>query len=791
MNEKRKKLFGISLVFIGLILLVGCSDSGGKSTSTDNNNPTGTGDALAVGSKVSVVQAKESTTTVSTVSPLALNAKAIQAAINTGSFGADSDYRKDKTQIYVHEESAAALDVVNSLLCPLDQTQYDEMVNKGNYRAQVDDSQCEDRGKESNDDSSGDQSGDNQVKYSTWIVNSFRANNNSPHIVKAWTVWIESDTEDSPIIVKLKMTIKEGSSSENSTGIFRLDYATYMVGGNSAIVKGVMFSERESDGQVAIKFRLFSNYEGFQYGANIARNVDGTRGSGSTSLQMTTPEDQFAAAYNFSFNNDYFYRKKLGGSQICLNRNDFFETVWRYGLYDAKGARVRINSGFPIRYESGGKAYHGWIGYWGLWMPKKANIANGSVVIKEEYGSGNTEQKYTVFIAGGKLRRHTKKELAMSEIENIPLAWWDRKTKKDYQVLWNGSNLVKVAERGASTNWRWSQIATENITFSAGDYEFYFYSKALGGDGQIKFDNWENINKQSNVVPIISTDSKVIVNTHNTVFPGDAKVPSTVACFDSCPDPDKLNQPDPFFPKDNSSSGKLYTFEDGILKHNGKQIVVPKNSQHNKDGVRSGALFGNTLENLAEFKCPWDDTKICPWRAGNKLKEHYTWSTGPNDWQMLTTLKSGDKFLKFDSPMQIKYTRQSGNKNTTYYLEYQGFGNLFGIPEKCVNKETGTELDCWTLTEQDYQSDNIRWIHRFVIPNGTTASGTDETEYVIKALEGEQLMKVVGDEKCTEAGLKLVASRPLPDAGLWTDPGIGDMPTVAGAAAVVGGVVQK
>ena len=69
---------------------------------------------------------------------------------------------------------------------------------------------------------------------------------------------------------------------------------------------------------------------------------------------------------------------------------------------------------------------------------------------------------------------------------------------------------------------------------------------------------------------------------------------------------------------------------------------------------------------------------------------------------------------------------------------------------------------------------------RFKIADGNT-------EYIIKPLEVEQTMPLAtSTTACEDAGLSL-GSVTLPDSSDWSDPDIGDMPTVTGPPAVVGG----
>jgi len=67
----------------------------------------------------------------------------------------------------------------------------------------------------------------------------------------------------------------------------------------------------------------------------------------------------------------------------------------------------------------------------------------------------------------------------------------------------------------------------------------------------------------------------------------------------------------------------------------------------------------------------------------------------PQEWNQFTALRDPTTGtpLTFDAPLQVKYTHSQTNNtkpdykynDTTFYLEYNGFGDLWGIPGKCVD----------------------------------------------------------------------------------------------------------
>jgi len=806
---KISKLSAIRLTAVSAVLLLVSSCGGGASDTAAVSNVA----ALKMNSKVSIIDATASSSSAK-ISSLTFDSNSFAASMTSAavdSFSSTSDYVLDETFIYVQDDTTEALDNVNMILCYFDQIQSDKMLNKGNYKAQVNETQCDqNKGSASDSASSGggaDKSSGGNVTYSYWVVNAARVSNTAAQVVKAW---IAPDTDVETVeqeFIEAKLTITEGKSALNALGIFRMDFIAFAVDsqGNKTTtekMKGFLSTELNAAGKVVLKYHNTITPPGqnpFVEGITVVRNSDGAEGVGSTAGVQWGEFGPTPITFDFAYNDDNFYRKDNNNATACMARKNFNETTWRYGMYDSSGKRVDINSGFPISFEGSGEKYHGWIGYWGLWMPDEAGVVDGSLVTKESFVEGEAGETYTVAQVGGKMEKHSKKTLTMAEIKNIPVSWYDNSSGNEYQVMWDGTKLVKAATRNIASNWRWVSLTPQQtLTFTAGTYGFFFHSESLGGDGQIKFDNWNAITASdgtgANVVPTVSASSQVIFHVRDVVYPDDATVPANLVCYDNCPDPAKLDAANYFFTTDwNNPNATEYTFASGMLKSNGTDIVMATKTEANPNGVWSGALFENSTANLAKLECPWDATQICPWQAWDVLDSYYTWSTGPYDWNKLTTLTKAGEYLKFDAPMQVKYTHKTGEyKDTVFYLDYEGFGSLQGIPEMCVNTTTGIEKDCWDVTQAEHENGNIRWMRKFVIPNGSTSAGTGTTptEYVIKSLEKEQSMKKVDDSVCSVGGLSLTPQS-LPSLSEWVNPNLAAMPILTGPPAVIGGIIRS
>jgi hypothetical protein len=648
-----------------------------------------------------------------------------------------------------------------------------------------------------------------------WIVNSSRADNNSPQIVKAW-VHEKGEEYDPEKMIFVKVTITEGVSATNPYGIFTMNFKAHpvvngQVDTSTQIFKGFLKTEKDSKtGKILLKFIVDGGFNtpggdvSFTQKVTLDRQSDGSAGSGTIYSSETFPgpsgTQKTESQFDIAFNDNFFLREDvINSDQVCLSRTNFDETVWRYGLYDANGNRVNRNSGFPIKTTQNGHDYYGWIGYWGLWFPEDVTLQSGDTVYKLSYGpGGESGTPYTVFISGGKLVKHTKKTLTLGDIKNVPLEWWENNTP--YRVIWDGTQFKKVAKVTDMENWTWEDITpAQTFDLSALQWtELNFWSPALGGSVRVRledpansiFCNYDQQNGAFDCSQNASDSREVVIYSEDIVYPTDT-IPTQLACLDQCPDPAALTGQNPYhdtsayqFQNVPPSQAQYisYTFDSSnmVLQENGQNVVLSTENQNYEWGIMSGPLFEPNQTNLNALACDWDSNSTCGWQAWSELDVFYTWETGPNEWNKFTALKDANgNFLTFDPPLQVEYTHDWGNGTTSkFYLEYSGFGELHGIPGTCVDWDTGEEESC---------DDTSRWVPDFNIPDGSEVVNGN-TSYLVKALEKEQRMKSVATSNCSAL---TTTSYSLPSIADWEDPNIGNPPEVSGAPAVIGGVVQS
>lgn len=829
MRARGMKTTCLALLALALFLTAGCNGGGSSGNVSSGGSSGGSGSVavtgLTIASKVSVVDAQQT-------APVSQFAAALRRLSALSSVPAGSDYNNDKTNVYVNEKAGDAFKTVNMVLCMVDQTKYADMVNKGFYKAMINSGACQ--GNDSADNSGasaqGDTSGSAAPSYDTWTVKSERADANSPQVLTAYVHMANGGPSNQPMTVQALMTITEGTSSSNPLGIFTMNYKGFMDSDSATtVMKGILKTERDSAGRVVIKFAE----KEFGPGGAVARQAkaayikDDTAKTGQGSAYMYENYGQVnQASINFAYNDSYFKRTDPAtGNGPCLNRKAFETSAWSYGLYDAgSGSRATLNGGFPINTRQDGSGSFGYLGYYGLNLPPDAPVlADGATVYKQSWSNGSAATTpYTIFVRGGKLKKHVRSIITLADIKNIPLEGSiptpgsNTPGNTMYRLTWDGSTLAIRAQAtmGQSGPPAWADMtppmaidSTTVVPFS----NIGLYSQALGGQLNIQLTNCQQVD-QANPGSGFTCDAptgatEVIFYKESMIYPADA-VPSTLSCFDNCPkagstgiDPTNMTYMMSFDPS--SSNLHDYTFAGMVLKDSGNDAILATNPAGQSWGFNSGPLFSLTAVDTASgqtyqqlLACDWNPSQTCGWKAWSVLPEFYTWETGPGSWNQFTAAMDGNgAFVKFDPTWQVAFVYPTGGTNgvnpsgtdskyggTKFFLQYNGFGDLGGIPGKCVNPNDPSQ----TLT--DCSQPGLRWVPEFTIPAGLTVT-VGSTDYLVKPLNVEQrMMKSPG--MCTSlTPTDMSSSMPNVDTD-WVDPALPAEPAVTAPPKVIGGVIQ-
>ncbi|MHB8477067.1 MAG: hypothetical protein ACYDBZ_12370 [Steroidobacteraceae bacterium] len=737
----------------------------------------------------------------------------ILAAVLLASAGAqaappsDSPYFTDPQNEYVQDETAQGIGSLNMVLCVIGSMDPGDMVNAGPYVALVDMNKCQSQKGGSSAASAG------ATNYANAVVSVTRVSNNDPMIAKVWLSMTEQGNSTS---VYAYVSATQSPAAAPPYGVFRMDYIGKMNG--SPDFNGYIDTTTPS----VIKF--------LETGANssntaLAMTASSTTAGSGTMFVGGNGGNGNSAMFNFAYNSRNFHRND-GTNDECFDRSraNAAVAVWQYGTYNAKdGTRVdQANPGFPVlAKDSAGTSYYGFANYWGINF-QGLSIPDGSPVS----GLTVTDQRpgkttaYTLNKAGGKLTKWTQIATTLGTMDGIPFTYGADLTGlttgnssvagwNNWVMQWNstGANFTIVGIQNCSNNSCVTSAVSPVATLASTAFNslpISGWADSYGG----------NINIPSTGSPHAAGDAVFYYN-QTAVVPGSAAL--TLYCLSQCPTAAQLagysstSLTTPFangtgsqwFSAPNTLNTVTYTFAlGGLLDGAGASVVLeqasqyPSGSQYAQSGIQTGSLFTSPLTSA---NCPQGGPDA---QAGNLCEPaspatYYTWQTGPNQWNQSLWLTAAGNVVPFDPPQNIAYTVPTGAAYGSYsglpvLLQFNGFGNLEGIPGSCVNPVNNAVVDCSTS--------GASYVPMFSIPDGTTMtlpslSGATTTPLIVKALNGQIFLNSLGSSaaQCSSMTLTPLA---LPSGGLH-DPSssadneyLGTMPTVTAAPKVIDGVVQ-
>lgn len=748
-------------------------------------------------------------------------------------------YWTDPQSSHVWDQTAESIGMVNMITCFIDAMNPDELVNEGNYAALVDQRRCDSQKSSSVEGASSDSAGSSSAVMDRVIVNSSRASASAPMRVRAWVE--EEDMGGDGGVIYVNVSATAGPSPTNPYGEFRMDFCGQgaspvhpctMRGMLSGASDGIRFVQHEA-----------GDHGGGPYQNDVALYLtrSGSTGAGAVQMSMTGGGGGGGggATFRFAYDDTYFLRRNEGtGTNACFDRRlaNAKTSVWRYGLYDENGNRVERNSGFPIRFAESGQTWFGFAGYWGVHLPPAglAALTTGDSVVKQNFGPAATETSYTVMKAKGRLTRHTLNNATLEELNNLPFNF------TPYQGLENAtagaikSGMNNTTIRGMQLEAYWDNTASRfkvsgyldcspgnpcvktnlatPVELTTADLSPYTTGGGLFGWSQ-SFGG--NINFPAATIASPTGTSPVSYRTQSLVYPGQAGAPTTLHCVNNCPTATAIgaylasSSPSPFGATANtwgpSASSVTYTVNasTGQLETGGAAAVLPDSATESQLGgnFRFGIRSGRLVPDLSSIACPGPVGFSCEFRS-DELPVFYTWETGLNAWNQFVGLReSSGNFLEFDAPLSVTFKvpnnppsdpdRYGPYAGSTMRLEYSGFGQLNGIPGRCVAAGSNQPVECGP-------GNNIRWVPAFSIPQDTEDGivNADGTTYYVKWLEREvRFSQAPG--ACTGLASALGSVAQLPSASLIADPSlasdptyIGEKPTVTAAPRVVDGVTK-
>jgi len=738
---------------------------------------------------------------------------------------ATAPYNTDPQNEYVQDQTSDGIANLNMVLCIVHGMSPADMVNAGPYVALIDKNKCDTKNRASASNSTSGSSGATATpNYINAVVNVTQATNTDPMYAK---VWMSLTEQGQVTTVYAYLSATQAPSSTMPYGAFHLDYLGKVAG-------ATQFNGFIDAASGALTFYESDTNQG-QSGSVTALALTGSSSTSSGSGSMALPG---GGTFDFAFDASSFVRKDAGGTQ-CFDRSkaNAERSVWTYGTYNRNdGTRVDVaNPGFPITATYGGASYYGFASYWGInFQGLDLNtIADAqpipSLTVTDQR-PGNTTT-YNVSKIGGKLTKFTKNASTLLALDGIPFSFGGNLSStptngallvagtlpvsgwQNWVVQWNHTSQsftvtgYQVCNNGPCVTTSINTLVTIDSN-ALSNTPINGWSDSDGG----------NISIPSTGIAHADADP-VYYYTQSTVTPGSSGEPTALYCLSQCPTAAALSafatggnsSASPFgagtgqqwFSAPSAASTVTYAFGASGLTESSTAMVLeqasqyPSGSMYAQNGIMTGRLFDTAL---ASSNCP----SFVP--AGSVCEPanpsaYYSWQTGPNQWsQSLWLTKTADSsVVAFDPPLNLAYVVPTGAAYGTWagkpiLLQFNGFGNLFGIPGYCVSPIDNSPVDCSTS--------NSRFVPVFSIPDGDvtmSVPGATSTPLIVKALDAELRLKklLLTDAACTVAGVTLT-SQSVPTGGTH-DPSspsdahyLGTEPTPASTQPkVIDGVVQQ
>ncbi len=742
----------------------------------------------------------------------------------------DSPYYTDAQSSFVEDATSRGIGQVNMIACFMNSMRPADLVNQSHYVALVDELKCDpnSRSSASNQGASG---GAQAPQYTRAIVNSTRASNADPMLA---SIWVSSEMGPNTAgTIFLKLNASSAPSSDNPYGVFRLDFcgkevsaaaaaACLMKGYLDASATGLQFFQNEGNGSNGTVTQLA-----------LTQGSGGSTGQGRLAQAETSSNITTTSAFTFAYNSTHYRRSDTDtNSDLCFSRleADAKKSVWRYGLYNADGTRLEINSGFPVRWtDTGtGQSYQGQIGYYGLWLEdnKAAVIPDGATLVKQNFGSNAPTESYLLSKARGRLTKYTRQTTTLDRVANVRMtvgmniaSVWQQ-----VEIYWDGtlgqfvkSGVMTCGGSGCNIQSVDPVQPIANATWAT-QGGIFGWSQSLGGEVFIG-----NVGNLANPTAV-----DVAYRVQSLVYPND--FPAELKCLGECANvstmtnyfTDQMGATSPYlsntlnvqFDPAGVAAGNLVSYvqdgSSGELKVSGDSAALVISNANwlsakpmYQFGFRLGKLFD--AANAASVLCDGSFTQYCGSKL-NDLPVYYTWETGTQSFNQFFALRtasgncagSNDAYCRFDPPLSVTFSVPNDTVAYGEYagrdviLQYGGYGNLWGVPGLCVNRLTNAPADC------SAGGQNIRFVPAFVIPFDTTQGvvRNGSTSYYVKWLDREMRFSQVGAGNCSALTLPS-SGLTLPDATGFQSPGesssanyIGALPTVTAAPRVIAGEVK-
>jgi hypothetical protein len=395
-----------------------------------------------------------------------------------------------------------------------------------------------------------------------------------------------------------------------------------------------------------------------------------------------------------------------------------------------------------------------------MWLPDVAmkeihSKSNKTADILIEDGP-NTKNG-TVTVSDGGFRKVKKVETKLNDLADMTFNVWMGQAEQ--RVHWNKTDERFQLENGSPLDF--SSIANwDSIWLNGPGVGYMLRAKSVWDIAQQRnIPDWTSLTNDS--VAISRMEYQVSESELNALNG------KTLNCLSNCPfwNPNSnvitnANAGDKTKPVNNTSingsgyeSGKGYQY---VYDHTQKklfnthanysQIPIEINSElktnwnqgDNFPSIHTGALVLNDTNSLDDMitraQCTWNNNYICGWDYENTISEYYYWRSGHYSWDKQWTVKINGVVPELPEQLMVRYACPAGKdcaEGSKIVLNYNGAGQLWGIPNSCVSQDDMEEVDC------SDQNTSKFWVNKFNI-NSSPVNASKLTDKVTKLTDSSK-----------------------------------------------------
>jgi len=353
-----------------------------------------------------------------------------------------TDFSNARPRVYVEETLLKQFDNLENVLEAIDQTNYEDEIDTGPYRAMV----------AMNEESEGR----SQKVLESWVVQSEAVKEDGVNFLRV-RVWIEKQFESNAPVTKGEIKVytpptRNADGSYSSYGKWEMNVKMDATGEEDYFVASC---EPGADGVSVIKsndnFKDTDQESGLELPAKVKAILyrSATEGYGKIyfpdfesyycpDCDKSAGIPQKTAAY--AYNENYLAVQEGTGDSdsivysepVFKDRNSMVRMTHRYGVFSALTGEDVMRSksfGFPFKYSANGFIQHAYYGSWQgrheVWTRDGGSIPEGTIVEREDISPDQAAETYTVGKTyNGVLSKRTYATAEPGDIQGIPVEIW-------------------------------------------------------------------------------------------------------------------------------------------------------------------------------------------------------------------------------------------------------------------------------------------------------------------------------------------------------------------------------